>query len=131
MVPVVTFAEKLCTNLTFTDVKIDCFAPDNPTGEQILHVYIPGRGGISLSSFEYILRLDTTTLSEGSMIGGASMTITGAGFGNNINDVSVMIGDYPAKVSSVTDTELEVVAGPASRTVLLDNSAADQGNRER
>lgn len=127
MMPIVSIAGKHCLNMTFTDTVINCVAPDNSAGQQRIAITVPGRGGISMNTFEHILRLSNVNINDGSMLGGTALAINGEGFGENVNDISVMIGEHPSKVITVTDTTIQVETGAASKTICLDNSAADEG----
>ena len=82
--------------------------------------------------FTSVLSVSGVTPNRGSLNGGAVLTIAGQGFGTNITDNMVMLGDVPCDVIESTESEMKCRTPSGGRIAEVDNSGSHPGqSRER
>lgn len=122
----VSVADTPCTDITINSpTELTCKTPSLNTGAKDVKVFSPLAGNSAPSTISYVLSVASVDVAAGSLAGGRPIQITGQGFGTNATVVKAMIGDYPCKVTAVSDTLLECTTGGASNVKPIDNSGSD------
>ena len=79
----------------------------------------------AINDVTYTLEVTAISPEYGSLLGGTTITLTGAGFGNT----SVTLGGVPCDVTSDTETELVCVTGDPTVTHEVTNMGSHVGKR--
>ena len=58
-----------------------------------------------------------------SLLGGQLVDITGEGFGSELTQLEVSLGNYPCDLREVSDTLIRCVTSPTTTTHIIDNNA--------
>ena len=59
---------------------------------------------------------------HGSIYGGTTITLSGVGFGSDILQVEVMVGDIPCLLKTLSDTTIVCQIGKTANTVFISNT---------
>ena len=103
---VVTVGVAACTVASATDTEITCTVGEGNPGDRPVSVLVTTKGAAEQASpvtFTYSFSVSGISPSSGSAAGGAVVTITGTGFGD---DVAVTIGGEDCAVLTVEYTEV-------------------------
>ncbi|XP_071488092.1 fibrocystin-L-like [Diadema antillarum] len=120
----VTLGGQSCEVLSQTSTSIVCEIPAGPPGDYEVEVNIDGVGTADTSSvgfFSYLLKVSGIFPARGSLQGGTTLTMKGAGFGSDSGNISVTVGGYDCEVTAVADSELTCVTTSSSTTHFVDN----------
>lgn len=130
--PDVFVGENICDVVDHNDTLITCTTPENDVGKHVVQVYVKDVGGVEpITWLTYQLSSESSDIIEGSLLGGTLIKVTGTGFGTDINNVKVSVGDYGCNVTDVKETEVECQTEPASSVVAIDNSGFSIGKKNK
>ncbi|XP_054766411.2 fibrocystin-L-like [Lytechinus pictus] len=107
-----------------SDSSITCVLPANVPGEYEVDVEIESIGLADTSAidpFSYVLDVTGMFPSSGSVQGGTEVTLTGAGFGTDPNNITVTMGGFECQVTAIDDDELTCTASSSSANHRVDN----------
>ena len=82
-----------------------------------------------MGQITYSLQVDSVTPGNGSIAGGTVLTIEGAGFSSNTEDVHVTVGGVTCDLQSASFEKLECVTRSTSATHYVDNSGTHPGRK--
>ena len=109
------------TVTSVTDTEVQASFDDIPAGFYHLQVSLLDVGNAlndnSVSTIKSAGSVDSISPSEGSILGGQEVTITGAGF-HRVENTMVQIGDTPCEVTSVDLTTIVCITGSKGAEVL-------------
>uniref|UniRef100_A0A3P9KTK4 Polycystic kidney and hepatic disease 1 (autosomal recessive)-like 1 n=1 Tax=Oryzias latipes TaxID=8090 RepID=A0A3P9KTK4_ORYLA len=125
----VSVGTKECVAVQWTPTNITCLLPVLPPGMYKVGVQVGNRGFPKTSNglnatIEYILEVHNIFPLAGSLLGGTKLTVSGAGFSNNLTDNKVSIGAADCEVVAASKNELQSYGqgyawSPASLTVFV------------
>ena len=129
--PIVKIGGKPCVVVNSSDTEISCTTPPNSPGKHRLAVIIEGKGLALISqlwkSVEYVLYVENIYPKHGSVLGGTTLTLEGAGFVTNASKVHVIIGKRKCDVISSTENKIQCKTKAASNVFVVDNSGRHSG----
>ncbi|XP_053388767.1 fibrocystin-L-like isoform X2 [Mercenaria mercenaria] len=113
---VATICGKTCLLRETTSSTYLCRTPANPAQTCDVGFSLNGLNRILPTAYSYISSL-TPTISNvsprrGGTGGGSRLTITGAGFGSNIDNARVEIDGVSCMLSNISNTEIRCITGP-------------------
>ena len=133
--PTVKIGGKPCVVVNSSETEIYCTTPPNPPGKHRLAVIADGKGLALISqlwnSVEYVFYVENIYPKHGSVLGGTTLTLEGAGFVTNASKVHVSIGERKCDVISSTKNRIQCKTKAASNVFVVDNSGRHSGDISR
>ncbi|CAD5115663.1 DgyrCDS4618 [Dimorphilus gyrociliatus] len=125
----VTIGDRPALVESWENDKIIITTPKLAAGEHDVNVHIPSYGVATDSSgnvmkVKAVLEISGLSPKEMSLFGGATLTLTGNGFGTEVNAIKIRAGNVICKPISVTDTEILCEMGWAGKTTYISNKGS-------
>ncbi|KAM9737277.1 LOW QUALITY PROTEIN: PKHD1 like 1, tandem duplicate 1 [Menidia menidia] len=118
-----------CPPLMWTNTSISCLLPVLQPGLHRVEVQVGARGFPQLSAglnatIECVLEVHGVRPAVGSLMGGARLTVSGAGFSRNVSDNSVSVGGSSCDMVAASEEELLCVVRPEDQTLVVTNQGS-------
>ncbi len=118
-----TDAADMCTVNTVSDNTIDCTVPSQPAGTYTLRVHVSELGlALGDATINYLLAISSFSPSLSGYGGGITLTVTGEGFPQSADTISVTVCENECSIMTSTLTELECVLSPHYSDIPLDDT---------
>ncbi|XP_061122944.1 PKHD1 like 1, tandem duplicate 1 [Syngnathus typhle] len=118
--------EMECQIEQWTSTNITCLLPMLPAGLHDVHVQVGNKGYPQSSNgvdarIEYVLEVHSISPTTGSLMGGTQVTVSGAGFSQNVSDNKVYFGESECEVQVASANELRCLLQSQEETHIVTN----------